>query len=219
MAKSRTQKRGGEYVIVGPTFPIGVSGTGDVATDSIWQAKGDLAVGTGASASIRLAVGADTFVLVADSAEVSGLKWVALGGGGDALTGNPLSQFAATTSAQLAGVISDETGTGALVFAQNPVFSGFSTAYLSNSNPTLAITNAHSTVDNDASGGSIVLDLPTAVGIAGRVYNFKKSDASVNTVTIDGNAAETIDGTATKILTNQYQSLTVQSNGANWIIL
>jgi len=33
----------------------------------------------------------------------------------DALVANPLSQFAATTSTQLAGVISDETGTGALV--------------------------------------------------------------------------------------------------------
>jgi hypothetical protein len=34
-----------------------------------------------------------------------------------ALTTNPLSQFAATTSAQLASVISDESGTGALLFA------------------------------------------------------------------------------------------------------
>ena len=42
------------------------------------------------------------------------------GGGGDALTTDPLSQFAATTSAQLRGVISDETGTGALVFATSP---------------------------------------------------------------------------------------------------
>ena len=39
---------------------------------------------------------------------------------GDALTTNPLSQFAATTSAQLADVISDETGSGALVFADSP---------------------------------------------------------------------------------------------------
>lgn len=36
------------------------------------------------------------------------------------LTASPLSQFAATTSAQLAGVMSDETGTGALVFATSP---------------------------------------------------------------------------------------------------
>lgn len=42
------------------------------------------------------------------------------GGGGDAFQANPLSQFAATTSAQLAGVISDETGSGALVFGTSP---------------------------------------------------------------------------------------------------
>lgn len=35
---------------------------------------------------------------------------------------NNLSIFAATTSAQLAGVISDETGSGALVFATSPTF-------------------------------------------------------------------------------------------------
>jgi hypothetical protein len=39
---------------------------------------------------------------------------------GDALTTDPLSQFAATTSAQLAGVISNETGSGALVFGTSP---------------------------------------------------------------------------------------------------
>lgn len=41
-------------------------------------------------------------------------------GAGDALVANPLSQFAATTSAQLAGVLSDETGTGAAVFGTGP---------------------------------------------------------------------------------------------------
>jgi hypothetical protein len=38
-----------------------------------------------------------------------------------ALTANKLSAFAATTSSELAGVISDDTGTGALVFATSPV--------------------------------------------------------------------------------------------------
>jgi len=37
-----------------------------------------------------------------------------------ALTANKLSAFAATSSSELAGVISDETGTGALVFANTP---------------------------------------------------------------------------------------------------
>ena len=48
--------------------------------------------------------------------------WVNIPGGGDALVANPLSQFAATTSAQLAGVLSDETGTGLAVFNTAPNF-------------------------------------------------------------------------------------------------
>lgn len=37
---------------------------------------------------------------------------------------NPLSQFASTTSSQLAGVVSDESGTGALLFAGSPALTG-----------------------------------------------------------------------------------------------
>ena len=39
-----------------------------------------------------------------------------------ATTGDTLAQFAATTSSQLAGVISDETGSGVLVFGTSPSF-------------------------------------------------------------------------------------------------
>lgn len=46
--------------------------------------------------------------------------WQTISGGGDALTSSPLSQFAATTSSQFAGVISDETGTGSVVLASSP---------------------------------------------------------------------------------------------------
>jgi hypothetical protein len=46
---------------------------------------------------------------------------VAFGAGGTVVyTTDKLSAFAATTSSELAGVISDETGTGALVFANTP---------------------------------------------------------------------------------------------------
>jgi hypothetical protein len=46
---------------------------------------------------------------------------IAFGTGGTvAYTANNLSVFAATTSAELAGVISDETGSGSLVFATSP---------------------------------------------------------------------------------------------------
>lgn len=43
-------------------------------------------------------------------------------GSGDALVANPLSQFAATTSAQFAGVISNETGTGLIALNDSPTF-------------------------------------------------------------------------------------------------
>lgn len=45
------------------------------------DAKGDLLVGTGPDALDRLAVGVDGEVLIADSAEVTGLKWSSAGGG------------------------------------------------------------------------------------------------------------------------------------------
>jgi len=54
------------------------------------------------------------------AADSGGKTVVTISSGGDALTSNPLSQFAATTSSQLRGVLSDETGTGAAVFATSP---------------------------------------------------------------------------------------------------
>lgn len=95
-----------------------VAATGGVAADAIWDAAGDLAVGTGADTAVKLPIGTGLQVLRVN-AGATALEW-ATAGTGDALTTNPLSQFAATTSAQLAGVISDETGTGSLVFATSP---------------------------------------------------------------------------------------------------
>jgi hypothetical protein len=60
-------------------------------------------------------------------------------GVGNALTTNPLSQFAATTSSQLAGVISDETGTGALVFGTSPTFT--TSAIISGGTATIKLQN------------------------------------------------------------------------------
>lgn len=45
--------------------------------------------------------------------------WQTIPGGGDALTSSSLAQFAATTSAELRGVLSDEKGTGAAIFDNN----------------------------------------------------------------------------------------------------
>ena len=51
------------------------AGSGDVATDPIWDVKGDFAVGTGANTAIRLAVGTDGQGIYADAATATGVRW------------------------------------------------------------------------------------------------------------------------------------------------
>jgi len=48
---------------------------GVVASDALWDAKGDLAGGTGANAAAKLTVGANDTMLMAASGETTGLKW------------------------------------------------------------------------------------------------------------------------------------------------
>lgn len=81
------------------------------------------------------------------------------------------------------------------------------------------LTAGQYTVRMDASGANRTVTLPAASGCAGRIYVIKKIDSSANTVTIDANSTETIDGALTQVLTTQYQSYTIQSNGTNWDIL
>jgi hypothetical protein len=59
------------------------AGGGDVATDTIWTAKGDLAVGTGVDTASILTVGGNGLVLTAASGEATGLKWDSVAGTGD----------------------------------------------------------------------------------------------------------------------------------------
>jgi len=71
-----------------------------IATDSIWDAKGDLAAGTGANTSIRLAVGSNGQFLKANSATSSGLEWATIAGGGDLLAANNLSDVASAATSR-----------------------------------------------------------------------------------------------------------------------
>lgn len=58
----------------GAVTDIGVS-SGSVAADAIWDAKGDLAVGTGANTAQKLTAGANGTILMAASGETTGAKW------------------------------------------------------------------------------------------------------------------------------------------------
>lgn len=70
------------------------------ATDTVvgygdYSAKGVILVGTGAGTFTALAVGTNDFVLTADSAQASGVKWAAVPGGGGG--GGVLSWIDSTT--------------------------------------------------------------------------------------------------------------------------
>ncbi len=71
----------------------------------------------------------------------------------------------------------------------------------------------------DASGGSFTITLPAVSGNTGLQYHIKKKDSSGNTVTIDGNASETIDGATTKVINTQYETVGLICTGSEWDII
>jgi hypothetical protein len=74
--------------------------SGAVATDAIWDAKGDLAGGTGANTAARLTVGTDDTILMADSAQSTGLKWAASQTPSTQASGDAAAQGTADTYAR-----------------------------------------------------------------------------------------------------------------------
>src|SRR6185369_6575304 len=53
-----------------------VGAGGSIATDAIFDAKGDLPIGTGADTAAKLTVGANDSVIIADSTQTTGIKWI-----------------------------------------------------------------------------------------------------------------------------------------------
>jgi hypothetical protein len=70
-----------------------------------------------------------------------------------------------------------------------------------------------STILCNATGAAFTVTLPKAASCKGHVLILKKTDASGNAITVDGNGAETVDGAA------QWNSVTVQSDGTNYVII
>lgn len=71
----------------------------------------------------------------------------------------------------------------------------------------------------DATAAPIIIGLPAVATASGKVLTVKKIDVSANTVTVDGNLGELIDGVATKVLAAQWDAVQVVCDGTAWFII
>jgi hypothetical protein len=70
----------------------------------------------------------------------------------------------------------------------------------------------------DATSGGITVNLPSAAPNP-VAYTIIKADATGNTVTVDPFGSQTINGSATRILSAQWETVTLRSDGSNWIAI
>lgn len=65
------------------------------------------------------------------------------------------------------------------------------------------------------------LTLPTEQCISGRTIIIKDAggNAGTNNITVDTEAAQTIDGSATAVMSTDYESITLYCDGSNWFII
>jgi hypothetical protein len=83
-------------------------------------------------------------------------------------------------------------------------------------------TSNYTLTENDhtveCTSGTFTLTLPSAETWKGQIYEMKNTGNGV--ITINTTSSQTIDGNASGVLKlSQWDNLTVQSNGSNWIIL
>jgi hypothetical protein len=80
---------------------------------------------------------------------------------------------------------------------------------------TAALTKDNYTVDS--SSATVTMTLPAASTASGHEYTVTKTSAS-NTVVLDGNSSETINGATTLTLYEQYETVTIWCDGSAWYI-
>jgi hypothetical protein len=146
----------------GSVQELATTGTGDVVRASsptlVTPVLG-AATGTSLSVSGQLTstVATGTAPLVVTS--TTPVANLSIGGNAATVTNgiyttSKISALAATTSAELAGVVSDETGTGALVFGTSPTLV----------TPTLGVATATSVKFSGSTSGTATLTAPAAAG-------------------------------------------------------
>jgi hypothetical protein len=88
-------------------------------------------------------------------------------------------------------------------------------------NTTLSVDDAGLVLVN-ASGGARTITLPAANALGGRPirYQIEKTDSTANTVTVQRAGADTIEGATSVVLSGQWASVTLVSDGVgSWVMM
>jgi len=142
-------------------------------------------------------------LLVQDSI---GVQWLTVEDEGIALT-------TLATTLDFTGPGVKATGVG----AEKTITVGRSTITVTATSYT-ASTDRIILVDDDTAGGAVTIDLPAAASNTDIDYNVVKLGTTAS-VTLDGNASETINGATTHVLSSQWDAVWIVSDGTQWVIL
>lgn len=85
---------------------------------------------------------------------------------------------------------------------------------------TLAASDLDSTIFCDTQSAGFTVVLPAAASCRGRRLTFIRTGSGTNALTIDGNASENVDGSATHAACDAARdTVTIECDGSNWFIV
>ena len=88
------------------------------------------------------------------------------------------------------------------------------------SSSTINLTSASTpTVLCNALSNPMTVNLPLASTCEGIMFTIKKLDASANAVTVQPSGSDNIDGLSTYVISQQFLTVSIQSDGSAWFIL
>ena len=143
--------------------------------------------------------------------------WARLGIGGDGTLARSDGTDIVILGAAVVSASAPSTTTG-VVWLDTGSSAATGTWALRTETSDYTVVSADQIILVDASASSVTVTLPLTATNSGRWFRIKKIDATGNSVTIDGNGSETIDGNLTVSFSIPYTALGVLSDGTEWWI-
>jgi hypothetical protein len=155
----------------------------------------------------------DLAAKAADSAVVHKADFTAKG---DLLAGSGSGAYASVTAGSNGQVLTADSSQATGVKWASPASPNSHSIAVKSGDYTL--TTSDEFILANAASAALTLTLPTAVSNSS-LYTIKKTDSSANSVTVATTGGQTIDGGSNAQLKVQYSSLSVISDGSNWLIV